>query len=221
MKFLCHIAARAGSEQACSERVASLAAQWRDQTAGETLTIKRLTRLPGDVFGKKSSYRETLDIRGEAATPERLAQLTEGMRNSLEDVAHPDLSTTLFGTDVVFIKPDPRTTVRYQYLMRRNASFDHVAYLKRYREIHSQFGLRLPGIKGYVQFHIDPLASRNLGRAAGLGAFGVDSVSELYLDSLENFLEGVSGSPVGAEAIADEERFVDRPNSVDFCSRLS
>ena len=188
--------------------------------AGEALAIRRLTRLPNDVFGKRSSYRETLDIRGEAANLERLIRLVDGMHDALIDVAHPDLSTTLFGKDVVFVEPDPNAAIRYQYLMRKNASYDHAAYLKRYREVHSQFGLRLEGIKGYVQFHVDPEASRALSQAAGFGAFGVDSVSELYLASVESFLEGVSGSPVGAQAINDEKQFVDRTNSVDFCSRL-
>ena len=67
-----------------------------------------------------------------------------------------------YGEDVVFIEPESSTGVRYQYLMRRNASYSHSAYLKRYREIHSKFGLRIPGIKGYVQFHVDPAASRRV-----------------------------------------------------------
>jgi hypothetical protein len=49
----------------------------------------------------------------------------------------------------------------------------------------------------------------------------VDSVSELHLASLGEFLRAVAGSNVGAEAGADEERFVDRARSFDFCSRVT
>lgn len=221
VKFLSHIAPRAGAEDACSEQVALLVEQLLDHTAGETLTIESLVRLPDDVFGARAPYGATLDFRGDAVTPDRLAELLEGLGDRLHDVAHPDLSTALLGEDVVFIEPESSTGVRYQYLMRRNASYSHSAYLKRYREIHSKFGLRIPGIKGYVQFHVDPAASRRVARAAGLGTSGFDSVSELYLESLDTFLAAVSTSTVGPEAIADEEVFVDRGNSHDFCSRLA
>ena len=57
-----------------------------------------------------------------------------------------------------------------------------------------------------------------MARAAGLGVTDVDSVSQLYLESQEHFLAAVSNSPIGPKAIADEEKFVDRARSMDFCS---
>ena len=58
------------------------------------------------------------------------------------------------------------------------------------------------------------------GFAAGLAGWGVDSVSELQMDSLERFLEAIGASSIGAEAIADEEIFVDRPNSHALCCEV-
>jgi len=220
VKFLSHIAPRARAEDACSEQIALFVGELLDHTAGEALTIESLVRLPDDVFGARAPYRATLDLRGDAVTPARLEELLEGLGDRLRDVAHPDLSTALLGEDVVFIEPEPGIEVRYQYLMRRNATYTHAAYVQRYREIHSKFGLRIPGIKGYVQFHVDPAASQRVARTAGFGSFDFDSVSELYLESLGTFVAEVSKSPVGPEAIADEEIFVDRVNSHDFCSRL-
>jgi hypothetical protein len=46
-------------------------------------------------------------------------------------------------------------------------------------------------------------------------------VSELYLDSLEEFFDKIADGKLGAEAAADEETFVDRPNSVSFCTTTS
>jgi hypothetical protein len=121
--------------------------------------------------------------------------------------------------NAVFVASD-RAPVRYQYLMRRNDRFDHDGYLTRYREVHSDFGVRTPGKLGYVQFHVDPDASRQGAGSAGLGVWDVDSVSELHLESLEAFLGEVVRWSGGKDAIADEEVFVDRPNSFDFCSRV-
>ena len=110
--------------------------------------------------------------------------------------------------------------MRYQYLMRRNASFDHDAYLERYREVHSRFGIETPGILGYVQFHVDPGASQRAAHRAGVGVWAADSVSELHLESHDAFIGQVSKWPGGREAIADEEVFVDRANSFDVCSAV-
>ena len=51
-------------------------------------------------------------------------------------------------------------------------------------------------------------------RSLDLEAHEVDSVSELYLDSLETFYAALASEPeVGIAASADEELFVDRPSS--------
>jgi len=51
-----------------------------------------------------------------------------------------------------------------------------------------------------------------------VGPMAVDSVSELHLDSLATFFAGIGDGRLGAEAAADETRFVDRDNSVSFCT---
>jgi hypothetical protein len=151
---------------------------------------------------------------GETAAIEEL--LGGDLGAQLEDVAHPDASSLLLGSDAVFIASE-RAPVRYQYLMRRNASFTHDAYLDYYRTKHSRFGLVTPGVLGYVQLHVDPSASRRAAARAGLGLFGFDSVSELHLASQETFLRALAESGFGKEPIADEEVFVDRASSLDLC----
>ena len=87
-------------------------------------------------------------------------------------------------------------------------------------KIHSDFGVRTPGKLGYVQFHVDPEASRRAAEVACVGVWDVDSVSELHLESVEAFIGEVARWDGGKEAIDDEKLFVDRPNSVDFCSSV-
>ena len=146
--------------------------------------------------------------------------LVAGLAQRFGDALDPAESTALVGEEHVLI-PSARAPVRYQYLMRRRADFSHEAYLARYRDVHAQFGLRTPGILGYVQLDVDPASSRRAAEVSGFGMCDVDSVSELHLASLGELLRAVSASPIGAEAVADEERFVDRARSFDFCSHVT
>jgi hypothetical protein len=84
--------------------------------------------------------------------------------------------------------------------------------------VHAQIGRHTPGIEGYVQFHAEPEASRQIARAAGFGLWDAASVSELHLASVETFLHAVATWEGGQRAIADEENFIDRRNSVMFTS---
>ncbi len=207
-------------EGAFDGRIAEVAGNLRRHPDATRLAVNAMWRLEDDPFGPQTPYRGTLEITaGRAADMLPEKTLLPMLRSHLEDVAHCELSTLLIGEDHVFAASE-RAPLRYQYLMRRRDDFSHDAYLERYREIHSQFGLRIPGILGYVQFHVDLPASQRLARRAGFGVWAVDSVSELHLASLESFLGEVAHSTVGAEAIADEELFVDRRNSCDFCSKV-
>jgi hypothetical protein len=176
-----------------------------------------MLRLADDPFGPRTPWRAAVELRGWRGEERGLAPLAAGLGTRLADVVHADLSTALVGRDHVLVASD-RAPVRYQYLMRRRADFTHAAYLVRYRTIHAQFGLRTPGIQGYVQLHVDPTLSGEVAAAAGFGVHAVDSVSELHLASLAEFLRAIAGSEIGAEAVADEEKFVDRRASFDFVS---
>ena len=217
MRALIQLVPRPAMEQAFDGALRAVARELRERPDAGGLVVNALLRLENDPFGARTPYRGTLEIAGETAGARTLEALAAGLVGRLADVVRADASTLLIGEDRVCTALG-RAPVRYQYLMRRNARFTHDAYLERYREIHSRFGLATPGTLGYVQSHVDPVASRNAADRSGLGVWDVDSVSELHLVSLESFLGVVARSPLGAEAIADEEVFVDRANSHDFCS---
>lgn len=217
MKVLMHFVPRRGAEEGFASAIGAVAAELRQHPEAAEIRVNAMHRLENDPFGKKTLQRAALELTGEVRA-QAIETLTAGLGARLGEVAHPDLSSLLIGEDVVFV-PSDRAPVRYQYLMRRNASFSHDAYLKRYREIHSKFGIATPGILGYVQFYVDPEASRRAAGRAGLGVWAVDSVSELHLASLEAFI-GQVATWSGADAMADEEIFVDRGSSFDFCSAV-
>jgi len=219
MKALIHFTRRAGAEANFAAAIRALADELRAREAADDLEIVTLQRLTDDPLGAETPYHGTLDVSGRRADAAALSGLLAGIGERLADVAEPATSALLIGEEVVFVE-SRRAPIRYQYLMRRRSDFDHAAYLKRYREIHSEFGVRTPGILGYAQLHVDLDASRAAAERAGLGIWQVDSVSQLHLESLATFFAAVAKSPVPAEARADEERFVDRAHSVDFVSSV-
>jgi EthD domain len=220
VRALSHLAPRAGAGDRFSERVAALIEDLRKRAAPRGLAVNALRRLERDAFGKHTPFRAGLEIASGDSDVAVFGDLFDDLGARISDVAHPDLSTLLVGRDVVFVEPPARSPVRYQYLMRRNASFTHESYLERYSKIHSRFGRITPGIQGYVQLHVDLDVSQQLAARAGLGVWGCDSVSELHLESQETFLRALAESGFGTEPIADEEIFVDRARSQDLCSAV-
>lgn len=219
MKALAHITPDSTAPEAFDQRIRSLCAELRDQAGARGVAVNAMLRVEQDPFGSATPYRASFEIIGADADVATLAALVTGLGKRLEDVADLSASTLLLGEDVVFVASE-RAPVRYQYLMRRNDQFDHASYLKRYRKEHSGFGVRTPGKLGYAQFHVDPEASRQAAGAAGVGVWDVDSVAQLHLASVEAFLAEVSHWSEGKDAIADEEVFVDRGSSFDFCSQV-
>jgi hypothetical protein len=207
-KLLAHLAPAAGAE---AELAARLDAEAR------RLGAAALHRVERDPFGARTRWRAALELYGE---PAELVGAADGLAARLGDALDAAASTALVGDEHLIIGATG-APVRYQYLMRRRADFTHAAYLTRYREGHAPFGVRTPGHLGYVQVHLDPEASARAARASGLGVCDFDSVSELQLSSVKEFVRAVTGSSIGAEAVADEEHFVDRPRSFDWCSRVA
>lgn len=220
MKLLVHLTPRRGAEGSARDRLAALGAEIASRAPASVASVATMWRLPGDPFGPRTSLAGALEVRvREGATAEPLVALASGLAARFGESVHSDLSTALIGSEHELIASE-RAPVRYQYLMRRREGFTHESYLRRYRDVHARFGFQTPAIRGYVQLHVDPDATRAAARAAGLSGWEVDSVSELHMDSLERFLEAIAGSSIGAEATADEEIFVDRPNSHAFAAQV-
>lgn len=219
MKLLYWVAARDRVGEALDAAVLAEARRWAGAQPGAMVTALR--QLPGDVFAQATPhmrpYDATIEVTGESLDADALTALVQGAAGRLDAVAHPDLSGVLVGRDHVVIACEP-TPTRYQYGMRRRSGSTREQYLDHYVNRHARFGLVTPGIEGYVQFHVDPDASRTAAAAAGAGTWGFDSVSELHLASLDTFLTALATDNPATDAIEDEERFVDRPNSVSFTS---
>ncbi len=223
LKVLVLLAARTGKLEQIEQPLLDATRKLHAAIDGEQVRATAMLSLAKDSFRFSAApvraYDATIELRfcaQDAAA--QLPGLLEGLADRFDEWAYADLSALLVGEDKAFID-NPPAPIRYQYLMRRRHDFTESQYLKRYADIHSQFGFKTGGIVGYHQFHIDTALSRQACLAAGFGTWDVSSVSELHIEVLDDFLQAVASSNTGEEAAADEELFLDRPNSVMFTSR--
>lgn len=217
MKLLLLLAGRGGAGGAFSDAVIGEAERLSAHGATSVCAMRQIADDPfGLAVPGMRPFEASIDAR--FATVGAGVEAVAGLADRVASLVHVDLSGAFGGEDHVIIPCDP-TPVRYQYLMRRKIHTTQAAYVDHYLHNHSRFGHRTAGIEGYVQFHIDPVASRALATAAGVGLWAADSVSELHAASLTTMTDGFAVDPsLAGEAATDEERFVDRGNSVMFIS---
>jgi hypothetical protein len=218
VKHLVLLAGRGGAGEALADAVVA-EAQRAVETAGVAAVVMR--QVADDPFGLAvpgmRAFDATIELRSDDDAAIRAA--LGGLDERLGALVHADLSAALAGVDNVEIPCAP-TPVRYQYVMRRKIGTTHEQYLDHYVNNHARFGHVTPGIEGYTQFHVDASSSAAAAAAAGVGVWRADSVSELHLASVETFLTALMASNPAADAGVDEERFVDRGNSVMFTSAV-
>ncbi len=150
------------------------------------------------------------------------ARAVAGLAEQAGDLVHMDLLALLYGTEKAFV-PGPSSPLRLvpdAAALRR--TFPAPSPSTTHRSCaatghYSRFGVEQVGIRVPVPVHLDLEASWELAHLAGWGVWAVDSVSELHISALADFLAALSEDD-GA-ALADEEQFVDRPHSVLWCAR--
>lgn len=189
--------------------------------ASPHLTLQLMRACPGDVFyNPDSGYGRPQIIVELVTAPGRpLAQLCASVQQLLRDAPVAASSQVYVMQERTYIDCPPQPLC-YHYLMVRNPDFSVADYNDYYSNFHCRFGFHTPAIAGYSQNYIDQEASEGYAQSLGLDARQVTSISEMKLPSLETFLASPAMAELGPPAAADEERFVDRANSVSFCSEV-
>lgn len=215
------LAARGGCRSALRDAVRTVADEVMTGL-GPSARVMVLTQIEEDPFPGANPLCRPFDVvlEVQAAASVGVAALVGSLADlagRLDELVHRDLSAVAVGTvqDLLPCAPSP---LRYLYVMRRRAGSTHEQYVDHYFHSHSSFGFRTPNIEGYTQFHIDAEPTTGAAAVIGFTPSGADSVSELHIGSLDEFFAGIGDGRLGAEAMADEETFVDRNNSVSFCT---
>ena len=113
--------------------------------------------------------------------------------------------------------------IKFVYCIRKRTDLTDEEFHTYWREKHGAFIRSLAKViraKKYIQSHtLNTPINVELVRSRGLNAQAYDGVTEIWWDSMEEFLAGVN-SPEGAEAaqkyVADEANFVDFSQSCAF-----
>ena len=219
-RLLLLFAARGGRNEALSRALPALAKRIAAAAGHPVRTIGLVRQQPDPIaasLGENRGFEAGLDLRLESGGDiDTLIDAAKGLADEISADAHIDLSHALAGSLHVLIQDDS-APIRYVFLMRRRADWTDADYLEHYTKNHQKFGLRTSGIDGYSTHRIDPDKSKCAAAVTGFGSWGISSVSELYIQDMGEFFREAMGSEVGNEAIEDEERFVDRANSVSCC----
>ena len=150
-------AARGRGRSVRARRSRRCVADLRARAAPRGLAVNALHRLEARRVRQADAVsRRDRGCAGDATAP-RSRSCSADLGAQIDDVAHPDASTLADRRGRRVRGAAGRPPVRYQYLMRRNASL-HARGVPRAlcSKIHSRFGLVTPGHLGYVQLHVDP-----------------------------------------------------------------
>lgn len=107
-------------------------------------------------------------------------------------------------------------SINYLYFMTRKQGLCAADYMDYYVNRHSAFGMRTQGI-GYVQNYVDLMETWKLANELDVNALEFDSVSEMLIRTLPDFLQENDVDEIARLAAEDEERFVDRASSFMLC----
>jgi hypothetical protein len=220
-KALVVLTAKPSLKQRLIEESTQLAAVLVQRMKSKSTRVNVMARLARDPFAltsKLPGHDVTIELRADAELA-AFALAVEGVRTDLPSASVDPIATmVLVGSDYLF-RPCPPQAVRFQYLMRRRPDLTREAFARHYREVHSDFGYKTRGVKGYAQLHVDPATSAEAMRLSGLDVCDFDGVSQLYMPALTTFL---LASPINAARgmVKDEKRFVDRDNSIMFASKV-
>ena len=221
--LLLHLRAREGGASGLLGLLPELARDWCGRLQAESVSTTVMSAHEDDLFCLTGDGQETrgfdasVEIEVEGPDPsDQFEVLAREARSRLGDWLEPELCVAQVGVKKVFRDCAP-TPLRYQYCMMRRDDFTPEAYLRYYGEEHSKFGLKMEGIEGYAQIHLDPEATARAIDASGLCFRRFNSVSILNLGSVEALIEaGRSNSASGFAE--DEEKFVDRARSIMWIS---
>ncbi len=118
--------------------------------------------------------------------------------------------------DTYFAPPRRESMLKLVYLLRRKPGLSLEEFQEHWLERHSQFGLRTPAVRRYVQYHTlanDPIRETLAQAADGPLVDSYDGLAIAWFDDVEAMRHAMQGEDVAA-ALEDEKHFIDHSRSV-------
>ena len=217
-KLYAFLAVREGCLDEVVDQLEQEAERFAESSPGTAVTVLRAVNEDpiAHLYPGMRSHDAVLEFRSEKDVSPILVPRLADLMTQLGDRIFADLSGAIVAEENQ-VAPVPERDSRYIALMRRKTGFSHDEYVDYYRTTHVRFGRECPGSIGYHQNYVDRDASRGAAHASGLGLWDLDSVTEIYIRSAEEFNRATADNPIREEAGADEARFIDRRSMVGFC----
>lgn len=221
-KLYAFLAVREGCLEEVVGQLAKEAKRFVESSPGiEVTVLQAVSDDPiADLYKGMRSYESVFELRSEKDESALLIPMLAELATQLGDRIFADLSGAIVAEENR-VAPVPTRDARYIALMRRKLGFSHDDYVSYYRTNHVRFGRECPGSIGYHQNYVDRDESRRAAHACGFGIWDLDSVTEIYIRSAEEFNRATADDPIREEAGADEAVFIDRRSMVGFCTTVA
>jgi hypothetical protein len=221
-KLYAFLAVREGCLDEVLEQLEKEAMRFAESSPGiEATVLQAVSEDPiAGLYQGMRSYEAVLELRSEKDESVLLIPMLADLATHLGDRIFADLSGAIVAEENR-VAPVPIRDSRYIALMRRKTGFSHDDYVSYYRTSHARFGRDCPGSTGYHQNYVDRDESRRAAHACGFGIWDLDSVTEIYIRSAEEFNQATVDNPIREEAAIDEAHFIDRRSMVGFCMKVA
>ena len=173
------------------------------------------SRPSGVPRGAPDQFEVAVELRAEDAGA--LLAAAESLGKGLIDGVDRSRSIALVGTDYVML-PGPGPAVLI-YALRRLPALSLAAFHDYWTSTHAEFGRRALAGQGYRQVHAIPAASAELAGALGLQVSDLDGAVISESSSWDAYWQrrATDGArKTGAEALADEDNFIDHSRSMSM-----
>jgi hypothetical protein len=174
-----------------------------------------LSRPSGVPRGAPDSFEVAVEQRAESAGA--LLVAAERLGKGLIDGVDRSRSIALLATDYVVLPGSgPAVLV---YALRRLPALTLAAFHDYWAGTHAAFGRRALAGQGYRQLHADPASSAELAGALGLEVSDLDGAVISESGSWDSYWQRratAAAGKTGAEALADEDNFIDHSRSMSM-----
>jgi hypothetical protein len=174
-----------------------------------------LRRPSGVPRGTPGSFEVAVELRAEDAGA--LLAAAEDLGKGLADGVDRSRSIALVGTDHVMLSGSGPAVLIYG--LRRLPALTLPAFHAYWVNTHAEFGRRALAGQGYRQVHADPASSAALAAAVGLDLSDLDGAVISASSSWDTYWqrrENEAARKTGAEALADEDNFIDHSRSMSM-----
>jgi hypothetical protein len=157
-------------------------------------------------------FDAVFEVGAEDADLAVIAAAVKDVAGRLGEWVDPSRSAAIAGTEHVIVPGNQ--PLELVFALRRLPTLTSQQFHDHWLNEHAEIARRVPGLRGYRQFHAEAAASADAAASAGLAGCDFEGTAEGFFENRDAFLQTMAQPAVTADALADERTFIDHARSV-------